>query len=70
MMNLSSVGNTYSQTQTQAAQRLPESAEVQKTGGDNDGDADDGGASSTQAQLSATVNLSGQKIGQQINVSA
>lgn len=65
-MNVSSVGSS---TQNQAVQRTPEAAEV-KGVRDNDGDSDDSGAKAVQATQAPTVNLSGQKIGQIINVSA
>ena len=66
-MNVSSISNTYSNFSTQAIQRTPEAAEVQKNGRDNDGDADDGGANTVKA-VQPTVNTSGQTIGQLINV--
>ena len=70
-MNISTVGgSSYSNLQTQAVQRSPEAAEVKKAGGDNDGDSDDGGIKTAQAAPAPTVNLSGQKIGQFINVAA
>jgi hypothetical protein len=69
-MNISSVGNSYSSLQTQATQRSPEAAEVQKAGPDKDGDSDDGGAKAVQAAPAPTVNLKGQKLGQIINISA
>ena len=69
-MNVSSVGSTYSNLQTPAVQRTPEAAEVKKAGRDNDGDSDDGGAKAAKASPAPTVNLSGQKIGQLINVLA
>jgi hypothetical protein len=69
-MNVAAVGSSYSSLQTQAVQRTPESAEVQKAGPDNDGDSDDGGAKAVQAAPAPTVNLNGQKVGQVINVSA
>ncbi len=69
-MNVSSVGNAYSQLQTQALQRQPEAAEVQKVGGDNDGDSDDRGGQAVQAPPKPSVNLNGQKIGQLINIAA
>jgi hypothetical protein len=69
-MNVGSVSTTYGNSSSQAMQRIPESAEVTKAGGDNDGDADDGGAKAVQAAPAPTVNLSGQRIGQLINVTA
>jgi hypothetical protein len=69
-MNVSSVGSAYTPPQTQAVQRTPESAEVQKAGGDSDGDSDDQGAKAVQAPPAPTVNLNGQKVGQLINVTA
>jgi hypothetical protein len=69
-MNVSSVGNTYSPLQSQALQRTPEAAEVQKAGGDNDGDSDDQGAKVVQSPPAPTVNLNGEKIGQLVNITA
>jgi hypothetical protein len=69
-MNVSSVGNTYSHLQTQAVQRTPEAAEVQKAGGDNDGDSDDRAARAVQTPPTPSVNLNGQKVGQLINITA
>lgn len=70
-MGISAVGgSSYSNLQTQAVQRTPEAAEVKKAGGDNDGDSDDGGSRAATASPASTVNLSGQKIGQLLNVTA
>jgi hypothetical protein len=69
-MNTGSVGTAYSSVSTQAVQRTPESAEVKKSGRDNDGDSDDRGSKAVQAAPTPTVNLNGQKLGQVINVSA
>ena len=69
-MDVGSVGTAYNSLTTQATQRSPESAEVQKAGRDNDGDSDDGGAKAAQTAPAPTVNLSGQKLGQVINVKA
>ncbi|MBI3524225.1 MAG: hypothetical protein HY066_06805 [Betaproteobacteria bacterium] len=69
-MNIGSVGSSYSGLTTQASQRTPEAAEVHKGGRDNDGDSDDGGVKAVKAAPAPTVNASGQKIGQVINVSA
>jgi hypothetical protein len=67
-MNVGSVSSTYSPN-AQATQKQPEAAEVRKAGRDNDGDSDDGAAKIVQSPA-PTVNTSGQKIGQIINVSA
>jgi hypothetical protein len=70
-MNVSSVGNAFSNLQTQAIQRTPEAAEVKQAGPDNDGDADDGGSAKAAKPAAApSVNMNGQKIGQLIHVSA
>jgi hypothetical protein len=71
MSAIASISSSFSSMATQAAQatqRTPEASEV-KGAPDNDGDADDGGATSVKA-TTQTLNLSGQKIGQLINVSA
>ena len=63
-MNVSSIGSSpLTQTVQQAVQ-------VPKAGGDSDGDSDGGGTKATQGPIAPTVNLSGQKIGQIINVAA
>jgi len=67
-MNVNSVGNAYSNLQTQATQRTPEATEIKKAGRDNDGDSDDG-AKAVRAPA-PSVNLNGQKLGQIVNVSA
>jgi hypothetical protein len=67
-MNVGLVGSAVSPN-TQALQRQPEAAEVQKAGRDNDGDTDDGGSKAVQ-KPAPTVNLNGQKLGQVINVAA
>ena len=54
----------------QSMQKSPEAAEVKKAGGDHDGDADDGGVKAVKAAPAPTVNTSGQKLGQLINVAA
>lgn len=69
-MNISSVGGAYNLFQAQAAQRTPEAAEIQKAGRDNDGDADDKKIATGPTQPSTAVNLSGQRVGQVINVVA
>lgn len=69
-MNVGSASSAYGNFSTQAFQRTPEAAEVQKSGRDNDGDSDDGGASTVKSAPAPTVNTNGQKIGQIINVSA
>ena len=66
-MNVSAAGSTQSM---QGTQRMPEAAEVRAAGGDHDGDADDGGARAVKAAPAPTVNTSGQKLGQVINVTA
>ena len=71
MSAIGSISSSYSSMATQAAQatqRTPEASEV-KGAPDNDGDSDDGGVTSVKAPTQ-TVNLSGQKIGQLINVTA
>lgn len=51
--------------------RMPEAAEMRSSGPDNDRDRDDMSVSGAQASSSSTrVNLSGQVLGQLINVSA
>lgn len=69
-MNVGSVSSPYNSPSTQAAQRTPEAAEVKKSGRDNDGDADDSGASTVKSAPTSTVNANGQKIGQIINATA
>ena len=66
-MNVSAAGSTLSM---QSMQKSPEAAEVKKAGGDHDGDADDGGVKAVKAAPAPTVNTSGQKLGQLINVAA
>lgn len=63
-MNVGSIGSasTY-----QPVQRLPEASEA-KGASDNDGDADDAGAS--KAAPAPTVNTSGQMTGQLLNAIA
>jgi len=62
-MNIGSVGSSYA---SQAIQRTPEASEV-KGAPDRDGDSDDRGAKAAPA---ATVNTSGQLVGQLINAAA
>ena len=69
-MSIGSVSSSSNTAATQTLQRKAEAAEVKKTGPDNDGDADDGGAKKVQASPAPSVNTSGQKVGQVINVSA
>jgi hypothetical protein len=69
-MNIGSISSTSGNFSAQAPQRTPEAAEVQKSGRDNDGDSDDGGAGTVKSVQPPTVNMSGQKIGQIINVTA
>jgi hypothetical protein len=66
-MNVSATGPAVS---TQMPQRSAEASEVKQAGGDHDGDADDGGVKAVQAAPAPTVNTSGQKLGQVINVVA
>jgi hypothetical protein len=63
-MNVSSVGSSPH------AQALQQSVQAPKAGGDSDGDSDGSGAKVAQSAQAATVNLSGQKIGQIISTSA
>lgn len=63
-MNIGVIGSASA---FQPIQRTPEAAEV-KGSPENDGDRDDGGV--TQLAPSATVNASGQKIGQLLNAIA
>jgi len=67
-MNIGSINGGYS-PYAQTVQRQPEAAEAKTAGRDNDGDADDGGAKALQAPA-ATVNTSGQTVGQIISTSA
>lgn len=69
-MDASSISNAYRSYSPQTAQRIPEAAEIQKSGRDNDGDADDRGAPSVQSAPAPTVNTSGQQIGRLINIAA
>ena len=55
---------------SQAAQLAAEAAEASKNGRDDDGDSDDRGVTVSAPTVSPTVNTSGQKIGQIINVAA
>jgi len=64
-MNVGSATSTYTPTTV----RTPEAAEV-KGARDNDGDSDDSSIKTSPSPLSSTVNMSGQKIGQVINVQA
>jgi len=48
----------------------PEASEVKQTGPDHDGDADDGGAKAVKSTPTPTVNTTGQKLGQIVNVKA
>ena len=66
-MNVNSAGSA---PVAQAAQRTSEATEGKRPGGDHDGDADDGGAKAVKAAPAPTVNTSGQKLGQFINVAA
>ena len=66
-MNVSSA-YIHSNLTTQTTSRNSEQTEVQKSGGDNDGDSDDG-AKSTVTSI-PTVNSNGNTLGQLINVSA
>ena len=65
-MSVGSISGAGAAPVVQAPQRAPETSEV-KGAPDRDGDADDGG-SSVKAPPPASVNLSGQKVGQLINV--
>ncbi len=69
-MNIGSVGSSQGTTSTQALQRKSEAAEAKKSGPDNDGDADDGGAKKVQSSPTPSVNINGQKVGQVIDVKA
>lgn len=60
------VGSIASTSTYQPVQRMPEASEAK--GPDNDGDADDGGAS--KAAPAPTVNTSGQMTGQLLNAIA
>ena len=69
-MDVNAVSSDVSSLLAQSAQKTPEAVEVRKTGGDNDGNSDDRGAKAAQAALAPSVNSSGQKTGQIVNVSA
>lgn len=69
-MNIGSVVGSYSQLQSQAIQRKPEAAEVRQGSSDKDGDSDDAAANAVPAADASTVNMSGQKIGQLVNITA
>jgi len=69
-MDVNSIGSSANYQGAQSAQRAPESAEVRKAGGDHDGDSDDSGATKATTTVKPSVNSSGQKTGQVINVSA
>lgn len=69
-MNVGSVNSAYNALATQSLQGTPETAEVQKGGHDNDGDADDNAVKAVQSPPTPTVNSAGQTIGQLINVTA
>ena len=69
-MSISSVGSTYTPMVSSMTSRTPEGSEVNTGGRDNDGDSDNSAAKVTQAAPTPTVNLSGQKIGSIISVSA
>ena len=66
-MSIGAVGGSYAGQAAQAMQRMPEAAGV-KGAADNDGDSDD--TVKAAAAPAPTVNLNGQAIGQQINVTA
>jgi hypothetical protein len=58
-MNVTSTSGAAGAYPTQATQRPPESAEVKRAGGDNDGDGDDAGAPKTaQARQPAQPQVS------------
>ncbi|MQY51884.1 hypothetical protein HCX48_04390 [Rhodocyclus tenuis] len=67
-MNIASTSAAYGTAATPVAQRSAEAAEVQKRGPDHDRDADD--ATAAVSAPAPTVNSSGQKVGQVINVTA
>ena len=71
-MSIGSISSTPSTIPAKPVQRMPEASEIKGAGRDNDGDQDDGGAKVTRAKpaLTPTVNTSGQKLGQVINVTA
>ena len=69
-MGIGNVSGVSGNAVAKALQSTPEAAEVTKGGRDNDGDADDAGASAVASTPSTTVNMSGQKLGQVINVKA
>lgn len=68
-MNVSPVGGTHNSLQTQTVQPKGEAAEVNKAGRDGDGDSDERKANAAKPAPVPTVNLSGQKLGQILNVS-
>lgn len=67
-MSISSVGDTTCSAPAQAVHSNPESAEIRKSGPDNDGDGDDMKAAVPKAGPS--INMKGQKTGQLISVTA
>ena len=69
-MNIGSIDSKIGSHATPASLSKPEAAVTQKSGRDKDADTDEGGAKSVKAEPAPTVNLSGQKLGQVINVSA
>ncbi len=69
-MDTSSIGGaSLAWAMPSAASRMPEAAEMQSAGPDNDRDTDDNRVGSVQSS-STSVNLSGQVLGRLINVSA
>ncbi len=69
-MEVNAVGSSANYLLAQSAQQLPETAEVKKSGGESDGDSDDKETKAAKAAPAASVNSSGQKTGQIINVAA
>ncbi len=69
-MDAIAVGSSPSNLLAQSAQRLPEVTEVPRTGGASEGHSEGGSAKVESATPAPSVNATGQKIGQIINVEA
>lgn len=72
-MNISSasyVSNAFSHLQSQTIRTPVQAPQVQKLGGDGDGDSDGSRAKVAQSTLAPTVNPNGQRIGTLINATA
>ena len=69
-MDTTAVGSSASNLLAQSAQSPPEAAEVKKSGADNNGASNDRGVEALKSATAPSVNTSGQKTGQIVNVTA